>query len=614
MTDASQSKIDRFRRLFPFLFFTLTFFITWLWLKPHLVYMAQQPVFFFGSHFFREQLSYPGGLIDYVSAFLTQFYIYPMIGALIITFALAAIYFSTKHFLRTFDKNHSASLYFVPAIILFGMFFHYSHPLSFTLSPLISLLFFLLYSQLPFQQSVVRAIAHLIFCIALYYIAAGPFLVFSALCLLYELLNSRRAWPYRAVLGAVIVLVTFLIPRLSASYFFLINAKDTYTYLLPFSLTYKLFFLPYLLYLFFPLAALGLAIASGIPAKDNKKAPKRSASFLVKNRSVIFQTSIVLVLTAVIAFLSADQQIRTVLQVEHYAAQGKWDKILQMVRGQSAIRHRVVALQMNRALYHSGRMAQEMFAFPQNWGVTGLLMTHGDAFTTPLENSDIMFELAQINSAEFWAFEALTLLGETPLVLKRLALVHLLKNEYPAATRCLELLKKTIFHRKWAQHYLDLIAHPESLQHDRELQPIRPLMIGTDFLIRSGYAKIELEALVQNNRRNRMAFEYLMAFDLLSGRLDPFMENLEFLQELNYTAIPRHYEEAIVLYMAANNLEKIRLPLPLTQETMQRFDEFVQTLSRFGNDKLAARNDLQKKFSDTYWFYYLYSGQVENKT
>jgi hypothetical protein len=614
MTDHQQFKMDKFYSYFPYLFFTLAFFTIWIWIKPQLIYMVQQPVFFFSSLFFHERLAYPGGLCDYASALLMQFYAIPAIGALIITFTIAAIYFATKHILRAFKKNHPDSLYFIPAIILFGMSFHYSYPLSFTLSLLVSLLFFLLYSRLPFQQAVVRAIAFLIFCLALYYIAAGPFLVFSALCLLFELIKIGHFWLYRIALAAIIVLTAFLIPRLLSSYFFLISSKDIYTYLLPFSLTYKLFFLPHLLYLFFPLAALGLAIAPGIRLRNDEKTSKRPGLFLAKTRSAICQTLIVLVLAGVIALFSADQQSRTLQQVEYFALQGKWDKILETVRGKSAITYRVVALQMNRALYHSGKMAQEMFAFPQNWGIAGLLMTHGDAFTTPLENSDIMFELGQINSAESWAFEALTLMGETPRILKRLALIHLLKNEYPAATRCLELLKKTVFHKKWAQHYLDLMAQPESLQQDSQLQQIRPLMIRSDFLIRAGYAKVELEKLLQNNTYNKMAFEYLAAYDLLSGRLNHFMENIEHLTELDYTAIPIHYEEAIVLYMAINSLERIRLPLPLRQETIQRFEEFAQILSRFGNDKLAARDELQKKFGDTYWFFYLYAVQPENQT
>ena len=103
-----------------------------------------------------------------------------------------------------------------------------------------------------------------------------------------------------------------------------------------------------------------------------------------------------------------------------------------------------------------------------------------------------------------------------------------------------------------------------------------------------------------------MAFEYLMAFYMLLGDSEGFIQNIGRLDDFNYPQIPRHYEEAILSYIyltkKMSDLEGRRINV----KSLNRFREFLRMVERYGNNRQAAFNELAKYYSDTYYFYYMY--------
>ena len=78
------------RWLQSFLFFILFYLYLWLYVDPRLIYhgggiITNFPSFYKGWTFFLTFPRYPGGLIEYLSAFLVQFFYFPWAGALVIT-------------------------------------------------------------------------------------------------------------------------------------------------------------------------------------------------------------------------------------------------------------------------------------------------------------------------------------------------------------------------------------------------------------------------------------------------------------------------------------------------------------------------------------------------
>jgi len=78
------------RLLQSFLFFILFYLYLWFYVDLRLMYhgagiITNFPVFYKGWTFFMPFLTYPGGPVEYLSAFLSQFFYYSWAGALVVT-------------------------------------------------------------------------------------------------------------------------------------------------------------------------------------------------------------------------------------------------------------------------------------------------------------------------------------------------------------------------------------------------------------------------------------------------------------------------------------------------------------------------------------------------
>ena len=88
------------------LFFILYYVYLWKVVDLRLIYhgggiISSFPVFFRGWSFFQGYLCYPGGLVDYVSAFLSQFFCIGWAGALIATLQAWLLWLCTGAIMRT---------------------------------------------------------------------------------------------------------------------------------------------------------------------------------------------------------------------------------------------------------------------------------------------------------------------------------------------------------------------------------------------------------------------------------------------------------------------------------------------------------------------------------
>ena len=62
--------------------------------------VAEQSLFLYNGHFFREAMALPAGFLSYLGAFFIQFFHYPVLGATVYVALLAALYLLTK---KVFD-------------------------------------------------------------------------------------------------------------------------------------------------------------------------------------------------------------------------------------------------------------------------------------------------------------------------------------------------------------------------------------------------------------------------------------------------------------------------------------------------------------------------------
>ena len=110
--------------------------------------------------------------------------------------------------------------------------------------------------------------------------------------------------------------------------------------------------------------------------------------------------------------------------------------------------------------------------------------------------------------------------------------------------------------------------------------------------------------LLETNGHNRMAFEYLMAFYLLTRRLDEFAANLPRLRDFDYPDLPRHYQEAILLYEMDTTKRADRCGYEIDDDVLQEFADFSRDLRLCGGGEAAA-GALMQRYGNTYFYYHL---------
>ena len=582
------------------LFFLLYYLYLWMAVDLRLIYhgagiISNFPVFYLGWDFFLGFLSYPGGLIDYVSAFLSQFFCIGWAGALIATAQAWLLWLYTGAILKLVNGWRPRWVCVLLPVFLAVLYTQCAYQFATAMVLLTAFGFVCLYVKTSLKSKPVSFLVFMVLSLVVYAIAGNGYLLFAGLCAIYELL-VRRQWSM-----SVIFLVTA--PILLYTEDILIFEASIVEALTRFSPFYMeagsgMMMVIYILYLSLPVAVLGLWLLGLIGISPSGRF---SRSVTGKVSRVIGLTLPFVVAVVAVSF-SYNSNLKTMLEIDYYGSLSMWPEVLQAANRHPG--HKFISKTVNRAMYHTGHLADDMFFYPQ--GVEGLFMDRRVGFAAFWELSDVFLDLGQINLAEYASFLCIETYGERPIILRRLALINMVKGNIGAARVCLGALSRTMFDASWARSRLEEIESDPDLSTDKEVQYLRSVMVEKDRTALSIEPKMLMD-LLDKNRQNRMAFEYLMGFYLLRGQFDLFLGNLGRLDDFYPVRVPRAYEEAILFY---NYINRTRIELngrEISQESRERFNGFMNTfLEKYQSNKNEAYKELARNYGDSYLFYCIY--------
>jgi len=607
------------------LFFLLYYLYLWLVVDLHLIYhgggiVVSFPVFYRGWEFFRGTVPLPGGLVEYVSAFLGQFFYIGWAGALVATVQAWLLWLCTASIVRNASGRQVRWVCFVAPILLLIPYARYIYPFGIAMGLLAAFGFVCLYMGATLKRRPTDMLVFLALSIILYVVAGGAYLLFMVVCGIYELFLRRRT-----TLGITFLLSVPIVGYIVSVAVFKVSIIYVFSDFMPRSYeidTTKLT-VTYVLYLLLPITLVGLwpaellrrskvmlpgqTSAVTVRPKTSKKNRQSSLgqfiTLSVKKVAGMFAPLLAIVTGVLVAYFCHSSSLKTQIAVNYYSCNRMWREVLEVAARYP--QNKFINHAADRALYHTGRMTQEMFAYGQQ---PGALMLSAES-AQPLgywRLFDTYIDLGQMNLAE----SALVLLtdayGERPIFLKRLALINLIKGDTGTACVYLGALSRTLFDAGWAKGYLERIERDPNLSTDKEVQQLRSMMPVIDRDFESLKENIFLDLLARN-KHNRMAFEYLAAFYLLTNQLDKFVGNLEHLNDFDYAGIPRVYEEGILLY-AYTTKKKFEVPgREISVESRARFERFIGAyIGRYGANKMMALNEMSRDYGDSYFFYYVY--------
>jgi len=600
------------RALQSFLFFVLYYLYFWLVVDVRFIYhgggeIYAYPFFSTGGSFLRQMLSRPGGLIEYIGSFLSELLYYSWTGALVITLTGWLLCWGADVFLKAVGALRLRFFRFALPIILLILYSGYSHFLVSAAAMSAALIFVYLYLKTRQAKLLIDVAVFFVLSAVLYVIAGGGYILFACLCLLYELFFAvpARRWK-AALLYLAFALFTVYI---AGALVFGESVYDSFTRLTAFD-TKISFFEPdkkmllaaNVLFLALP----SLALLLGLWRIFNLRLPNFGLQSKIENRrskiSWWLGTFVLFALTGAAIFFSFDRRTKCLFAVDYYNYHKQWDKVLEASRTYPD--YFLVIHAVDKALYHTGRLSSEMFAYTQH--PTALFLTTGDDAIVRWKRFDIYIELGYVNVAEAELTESYGRLEYHPVILRELALINMVKGNMGAARRFLGALSKRLFQARWAKNYIKQLERDPDLSENSRIQHLRSIMAEND-TVEGGLRKdMGLIELLEKNRRNRAAFEYLMASYLLIGQLEKFVANLHRLDDFDITRIPRHYEEAILIYERLNDTKVDIGQRQISRQSRQRFSGFLQIYYRHMANRQAAYKELLRDYGDSYFFCYLY--------
>jgi len=324
---------------------------------------------------------------------------------------------------------------------------------------------------------------------------------------------------------------------------------------------------------------------------------------------------LLIVVAGAAVWTTYDAGAAALIPVDFAAQHKRWERVLREAREVPGY-HPLVIHDVNRALCHTGRLPYDMFAHRQKANEPLLLIRderYAGSRMIWLKQSDIHFDIGLINKSEHLACEAMEILGERPEILRRLALIYMVKDEPDAARTFLIALSKNLLHRNWAKRYLRALDEDETLAGDPFIQTMRGRMLDIDYVNRDGPLSVSDEELMLRllaaNKQNRMAFEYLMAHYLLTGQLDKIAENIGRLDDFDYEGIPRHYEEALLLRSPPVGDATLDFAgRTISPGTRMRYKQCTNKAGRCTDGNETGMREFFEAFGDTYWCYYWFGG------
>jgi len=549
-------------------------------------FQENQSLFLYSGSYFHDFLNKPGGFVVLLGKFITQFYMNGFTGSLLLaTLFTTLFYLFTRQFRnRNSDPSLSQLLALIPCCLLALMQAHYYHFMEANLGYL-SVLLFLTFS-IYLNKKGVFFLVFILF--PLYYYLAGAFAwIFAGAYIVNAVFFENKNYKY--LYSFLLIPVSVLIVFISEKLLFLQPHNLLLSFPLPAINDSKYRILFYLLSGFFVLTPL------------IGKLKFTSKSIVGKPLFIPIASVLVLLLTGYSLYANYNAQTTGVLKTEQYVFEQKWNEVIRF-NEKNAPENLIGQYFYNVALSETDQLCDKLFYGRQDFKVGSLILPWGNDHLGI--GSYFFYAIGLVNEAERWAYEDMVVNGQRPENLKMLVKTNLIDGNYRMAKKYIGILKKTSNYKDWAVGYEKMVEDTTLINNDPELKEKRMIMPKGDFFIHVNSAQDNIPHLIESNPNNRRAFEYKIAWMMLSKDAEGVVNQIKTLKTLGYARIPRHMEEAAMIYYNGKGILPDLGGLTISPETLSRFDQYVSAFKSNRQNMALAKDRLAAQFGNTFMFYY----------
>lgn len=575
------------------------------WSVPYmsgLCFQEQYQMFLFDTNYFLERIVLPGGLADYISEFLVQFYYMPVLGGTIIALLLMSIQAISWGLMKQYGMKAVFPGYllsFVPSIVLWCAMGDQNLLLSFVVALSGALLMGWIHNR--FHNRLVKVVFELVSTALVYWFLGPVVFLYAALMIGDTLMKGKQNGHILSSLGYSACLLI-----LTVAWILLTTQSLQYP-------LYRIF--SGLNYYRYPgtvsLLPLGVMIWTVVVVFFGMVPDGHAWIKKLQQSKVVMALAYVLVIVASWFGIKAsfDKMTYDLIDYDFLVRTEQWDKIIEKAEKKPATTPLSVSC-VNLALSQKGQLADRLFEFYQNGG-EGLFPTFTRDMISPVSTAEIFFRLGMVNDAERYMFEAQEAIPnycKSARLTRRIIECEIINGNYQVAAKLLRRLQKTLFYSNWANQTMALLGNEKAINRHPVYGKLRKYREKKqDFLFSDREMDQMLGLLFLNDNHNRMAYEYLVCYELLQRDMEKFMQYYPLGRFVDYDHIPRSFQEILIGNWMKTHSDPRTIPYSVDAQNVNNTLNFIQLyMQNPKNPQLS-----QQPYVSNAWYYVMVQGADE---
>lgn len=577
------------------------------WSVPYmsgLCFQEQYQMFLFDIGYFLERIVLPGGLADYISEFLVQFYYMPVLGGTIIALLLMSIQAISWGLMKQYGMKAVFPGYllsFVPSIVLWCAMGDQNLLLSFVVALSGALLMGWIHNR--FHNRLVKVVFELVSTALVYWFLGPVVFLYAALMIGDTLMKGKQNGHILSSLGysACLLILTvawILLTTQSLQYplYRIFSGLNYYRY--PGTVS--------------PLP-LGVMIWTVVVVFFGMVPDGHAWIKKLQQSKVVMALAYVLVIVSSWFGIKAsfDAMTYDLIDYDFLVRTEQWDKIIEKAEKKQATTPLSVSC-VNLALSQKGQLADRLFEFYQNGG-EGLFPTFTRDMISPVSTAEIFFRLGMVNDAERYMFEAQEAIPnyrKSARLTRRIIECEIINGNYQVAAKLLRRLQKTLFYSNWANQTMALLGNEKAINQHPIYGKLRKYREKKqDFLFSDREMDQMLGLLFLNDNHNRMAYEYLVCYELLQRDMEKFMQYYPLGRFVDYDHIPRSFQEILIGNWMKTHSDPRTIPYSVDAQNVNNTLNFIQLyMQNPKNPQLG-----QQPYVSNAWHYMMVQDKEEAK-
>ncbi|WP_256613948.1 DUF6057 family protein [Segatella copri] len=567
-----------------------------------LCFQEQYQMFLFDTGYFLERIVLPGGLADYISEFLVQFYYMPVLGGAIIALLLMGIQTAVWGLMKQYGARHDFPGYllsFLPSIALWCAMGDQNVLLSFVVALFGALVIGWIHNR--FHNRLVKVVFELVSTALVYWLLGPVVFLYAVLMIGDTLKNAKQKGNVFSGIGysAVILILTVA---------WILLTTQTLQYPL-----YRIFAgLNYYRYpgAISPLPFVVMVWAVVIPFLGMIPCRQKSLQKLQQSKVVIVLSYVLVIVASWFGIkASFDEMTYELIDYDFLVRTEQWDKIIEKAEKKPATTPLSVSC-VNLALSQKGMLADRLFEFYQNGG-EGLFPTFTRDMISPVSTAEIFFRLGMVNDAERYMFEAQEAIPnyrKSARLTRRIIECDIINGNYKVAAKLLRRLQKTLFYSNWANQTMALLGNEKAINRHPIYGKLRKYREKKqDFLFSDREMDQMLGLLFLNDNHNKMAYEYLMCYELLQRDMEKFMQYYPLGRFVGYDHIPRTFQEILIGNWMKTHSDPRTIPYSVDAQNVNNTLNFIQLYMQNPKDPQLG----QQPYVSNAWHYVMVQGADE---